>query len=244
MVKLNPSQEKWNRHLEEIYQKSIDKKTQEREKQKKARVEANKDPKKLLVEEYKKLQKEFIKIDDDETTKKWKILSKAYKLGKDIYGQDFSVVKLSLHFDIPYTTCKRVLSLDKANERTWEMIKNGEISAFKVAQICMSKNIKYQDQIVDLVIANNLSTVDIKKLKITENGLDVKTARLENAVKKGYSRQSSAFKGIKDTTLRMIRLLDIKKKDIPESKITEVIGMLDELQIKINKKIIELMEKN
>jgi len=247
--KLKNNQEKWNKHMKEIYQKEMDKKKQEKEKEKEkqrekqrlARIEGNKDPKKDLVEEYKKLQKEFIKTDDDETIKKWKILSKAYKIGKEIYGGDFSIVKLSQHFDTPYTTVKRVLSLDRANERTWSLIKKGEISAFKVAQICMNKSIKYQDQIVDLVIAENLSTYQIKDLRIKENGLDVNTVRLEKAVQQGFTRKATAYKSYADTIKRMIRLLDIKKKDLPEKHISDIIGMLDELQNKINKKIVELV---
>lgn len=237
-VKLNPEKEKWNKRIEEEYNKH---KEEEMLKIKEKRENANKDPKKELVIQYQKLQKDYICIDNDETLKKWKILSSAYSIGKKIYGQGFSVMKLSQHFDIPYTTTKRVLSLDKANKRTWELIKDKKISAFKVAQICMSKNNKYQDQIIDLVIAENFSICKIKDIRITKNGLDVRTARLEKAIEDGYARQSSAFKAIKDTSKRMMRLLDIKTKDIPKVKIPEVIKILDELQLKIGNKILELI---
>jgi hypothetical protein len=231
MAKLTTNQEKWNKQLEEEYKKK-----------KMQKIQKNIDPKLSLVEEYKQLQKEFIKIDNDETIKKWKILSKAYNIGKEIYGQDFSVLKLSQHFDIPYTTTKRVLSLDRANERTWKLIKDKKISAFKVAQICMTKNIKYQDQIVDLVIGENFSTTEIKNIRITENGLNVKTARLDKAIKEGYSKKSSAVKAIKETSTRMMKLLDLNKDDLLESQIPEIIEILDILQTKIGKKIIELIK--
>jgi len=235
MGKLTINQEKWNKQLEEDYIKNLkEKKIIE----KIIIMERDIVPKRSLVEEYKQLQKEYLKIDDDETIKKWKVLSKAYKVGKEIYGHDFSVLKLSQHFDIPYTTTKRVLSLDKANERTWKLIKSKKISAFKVAQICMSKDVKYQDKLIDLVIGENFSTTEIKGIRITKNGLDVKTARLNKAVNEGYSRKSSAYKSLKDTTERMIKLLDQDKENFPESKISEMIEFLDELQIKI-KKVIE-----
>jgi hypothetical protein len=239
MKKLDPERERWNKQVEEEYQKH-----KMEEKIKKDREMANRDPKRELVGQYKQLQKDFIKIDDNETIKKWKILSKAYKIGKEIYGQDFSVLKLSQHFDIPYTTTKRVLSLDKTNERTWSLIKKGKISAFKVAQICMTKNIKYQDQIIDFVIAEDLSTVQIKRLRITENGLNVKEARLENAIKNGFTRKSTAYKSLRDTSKRMMKLLDIDKNNLPESKISDIIEILDELQSKLNKKIQELVSTN
>jgi hypothetical protein len=233
--KLDPVKEQWNKQMEETYKI---------EKQKLSKTEEKKDeePKKNLIEKYKRLQKEFLKIDNDETLKKWKVLSKAYKIGKEIYGQDFSVLKLSQHFEIPYTTCKRVLSLDKSTQKTWKLIREKKISAFKVAQINLTRNIKYQDQIVDAVITDNLSTSQIKDIRVTEKGLNVKELRLEKAIKEGYARVNTAYKSLRDTTKRMIRLLDIDKKNLPESRISEIIEFLDELQAKINKVIQNLIE--
>lgn len=244
--RLDPEKVKWNERIEKEYQEH---KQMEIDKKKKALIELNVenvDNKKSIKNEqlkaYNGLKKQFIIVDDNETIGKWKILSKAYKLGKDIYGQKFSVVKLSYDFDIPYTTCKRVLSLDKTNKRTWNLIHEGKISAFKVAQICMSRNIKYQDQLVDLIIKKRFSTTDIKNIRMTKDGLDVKTARLEKAVKEGYSRKSSAFKGLKDTVYRMIKLLDIPVDEFSETNFSEMISLLDELQVKTNKKIEELIQ--
>ena len=96
MVKrLTDNQEKWNKQVEEDYRKKnrkeINKKELIKEYQQaiEKKMQKNIDPKRSLVEEYKHLQKEYFKIDDDETIKKWKVLSKAYKVGKEIYGQDF-----------------------------------------------------------------------------------------------------------------------------------------------------------
>ena len=113
--------------------------------------------------EFERLKQAFFRTDTDETIAKYKILQRAYELGKKIH-KTYSVQQLSIDFDVPYTTTKRVLSLERANERTWELINNGKITAFKVAQICMAINKTYQDEVVKMVIKDNLSTYDIKQL--------------------------------------------------------------------------------
>ena len=70
-------------------------------------------------------------IRDDVTLKRWKILSKAYKLGKSIWNSQFTKVKLAEDMNMPLTTVLRCLSLDKANKRTWKLIKEKKISVFK-----------------------------------------------------------------------------------------------------------------
>lgn len=130
----------------------------------------DKSEKELLIEELRrKYQKEKAKLDQirsDATIEKWKILSKAYKLGKQIWGNHFSRQRLAFDMEIPLTTVLRCLALDKANKRTWKLIKDGKISAFKVAQVCQSKSYHYQDEVIDLVIEKNVSTYKIKGLKV------------------------------------------------------------------------------
>jgi len=71
-----------------------------------------------LEKKYFSTKKELDIIRGDETLLKWKILSKAYKLGKQIWGKKFTVVKLSEDMDLPYTTTKRCLSLDNATPKS------------------------------------------------------------------------------------------------------------------------------
>ena len=213
--KLTPSQELWNTKLEQVYMED-----------------------KNIKEEFESLKKEFFKVDTDETLKKWKILSKAYELGKQINKGNYSVLKLSEDFEIPYTTTKRILSLNNATEKTWDMIKQGKISSFRVAQICMTKNKKYQDKVVDLVIKDKLSTTQVKKLRIDNRG-DIKQARLKAALEKGFARKSTAYKSLEETLNRVNNLLSIKKEDLPESKINEMITLLITTQNNIALKIIE-----
>jgi hypothetical protein len=94
---------------------------------------------------YNKLKKELDKERHSETLRKYRILYKAYELGKKIYKSSFSTMKLSLDFDMPYTTTKRILTLKNANIKTWKKIKEGKITSFKVTQILLNKNNHYQD---------------------------------------------------------------------------------------------------
>jgi len=195
----------------------------------------------------KKYQAQYnqLKIDMDnerssETLRKYEILSKAYKIGKKIHGRSFSYVTLAFDFELPYTTVKRVCALSRANRNTWKKIKSGKISAFKVAQICSTKSITYQDEIVDLVIEKNLSTYQIKELKI--NSLkDVREERLRLAVEKGFSRKSSAFYSLCKTIGRMETLLLINKKHLPKKKYSILSAKLKSLDKQI-KRFIEKLE--
>ena len=192
------------------------------------------------IEEKKKqlqeLKQEYYRIEDDETVKKWKVLTKAYKIGKQIHGSKYSVATLSVEFDIPYTTAKRILSLDKATKKTWKLIDEGKISAFKVAQVLMTKNEKVQEKIIDKVIDEKLSTYQIKKIKVYD-GNDDKIIRIENAVDHGYIRGDSAYRGF----MRQIRALDaiieINNTKLPVDKIADIITELENLNRKIIKKI-------
>ena len=224
--KLNQSRLLWNQKIEEDYKK--------REIDKKKNIEDFED----LKKEFSKLKEEYYKVDTDETLKKWKILSKAYELGKSINGTTYSVFKLSKDFELPYTTTKRILSLDKANRKTRELIKEGKISAFRVAQICMTKNHKYQDEIVDMTVRDNLSTTQIKKLKIDKRG-DIKKARLDAALEKGFSRRDVAYRSLRDTLNRLNRLLDMKKEELPASNINELVNLMEEIKDKLQIKIKE-----
>jgi len=172
---------------------------------------------KKYKEQYNQLRKDMNDERSSETLRKYKILSKASLLGKIIHGRHFTYVTLAFDFELPYTTVKRVCSLSKANKNTWKKIKSGKISAFKVAQICSTKCITYQDEIVDLVIEKNYSTYQIKELKINSSK-DIKKEKLKLAVEKGFSRKSSAFLSLCITIGRMETLLLMNKNHLPTKK--------------------------
>jgi hypothetical protein len=199
-----------------------------------------KSQKEKLKQEYKDLKELYWRVDKEETLKKWKVLSKAYQLGKKIHGVHYTVSNLSVDFDIPYTTAKRILSLDRANEKTWKLVKEGKISAFKVAQICLTKSHERQDEIVELVVKNKLSTYQIKKLKIYPE--DMKIAKLEKAMKDGFSRKDSAYRSLVNLSERLNKILELKAENFPEEKVAEIIKTLEDLNQKIYKKINEWTE--
>jgi len=182
-------------------------------------------------------QKELLNaILDDVTLKRWKVLSKAYKLGKEIWGFKFTRERLADDMDIPSTTVIRCLSLDRANKRTWDLIKQKKLSVFKAAQICMSKNRTYQDEVVDMTIEDNLSTYQIKSLKI--NSLkDVNKERQRIACEAGYSRKSSAYSNFQHWIERGKIFMAMNKKHLPKDKLPEIKTNLKELNVKIKEYI-------
>lgn len=182
-----------------------------------------------LMNKYFKSKEELDAIRSDMTLLKWEILSKAYKLGKKIWGPEFSVQKLAKDMDLPYTTVKRCLALDKASEKSWERLKNGEISAFKLAMICLLKNRTFQDEIVTAVIEDNIPTHKIKAFK-ARSIKDVNKWRHERAVEKGYARKDSAHIALKGWISRGERMLLLPLSALPEAKHKETIKNLKRLR--------------
>jgi len=174
-------------------------------------------------------------IRDDITLKRWKILSEAYRQGKQIWGsRRFTKVTLSNDMDIPITTVVRCLSLNKCNVKTWKLIKAKKISAFKVAQICMSKNITYQDELVNMVIKDKLSTSQITSLKVN-NIEDINKERQRLACKNGYSRKSSAYSNFENWIERGRVFLLMNKDFLPEKKLPELKERLKNLNTLIKR---------
>jgi hypothetical protein len=248
-VKKN-AQETYNKRMEEMY-KNIKEKRDKQKEQKRRLIKLtestslkpepdtiNKSPRDILLKEYESLKKQFYKIDTDETLKKYYILSKAHKLGKKIYGAHYSIAAMAVHFDIPYETCRRIMSLERASKKIWKKINSGELSAFKAAQICLTINKDMREEIVDTVVKDNLSTYQIKRIDLPNKG-KIKKERLKISVEKGFSRQDSAYRSISDTIERMNILLESKKENFPENKIPELILKLKKLSNHIEDKIKE-----
>jgi len=192
--------------------------------------------KKQLEIGYFKMKEELDEIRDNVTLKKWKILSKAYSYGKKIWGFNFTREKLAFDMDMPPTTVYRCLSLDKANSKSWRLVKEGRISVFKLAMICQSKNVKYQSKIVDMVIQDNLSTYQIKSLKVN-NLKDINKERHRLACENGYSRKSSAYYNFSAWVRRGKLFLLMDKEYLPDEKIDDLKSDLKDLIKRINKYI-------
>ncbi len=87
---------------------------------------------KRLKNKYFKAKEKLDRLRDNITLKRYKILSEAYKTGKEIWGRKFTRVKLAFDMEIPITTVLRCLALDRANDKSWEKQREGKISAFKL----------------------------------------------------------------------------------------------------------------
>lgn len=192
-----------------------------------------------LYEKYLELLKQYSSIDDSQTLAKYKILKEAYSLGIQLYGNSYTQSRLSDELDVPYTTVKRIMSLSKANKLTWKKIKQKKISVFRVAYILSTKDVTYQDEIIDMCIEKGLSTYDIKKMRINDYK-DVEKARLQIAVEKGFARKDTAYLSLKRSIDRLYTLLDLSKEDLPEKKLVQINQKLINLKNKIDKFITKL----
>lgn len=196
--------------------------------------------KEILIKEYNSHKLLLDKIRHDVTLEKWKVLSKAYKLGKKIWGSHFTRERLAHDMDMPMSTTLRCLALDRANKKTWKLIKSGKISSFKAAMICLTKNHKSQDKVVDFVIHNNVSTYKIKSLNI-HNDEDILLEKQRLACEEGYSRKSSAYYNFNNWITRGKIFILMKRDHLPKDKLEKldegIINLSEQLRIYINNNI-------
>ena len=188
-----------------------------------------------LILIYKKLKEDLDKERHSETLNKFLILNRAYDLGIKIYGRNsFSIMKLSLDFEMPYTTTKRILSLRKANKRTWKLINEEKITSFKASMILLKKSITFQDEIIDLVIKDNLSTFQIRSLNIKDLK-DIQKERLRVAVERGFGRASTCYYSFSSTLDRLEQLFLLNDTDLPKHRLPELRTKLIRLDRNLDK---------
>ena len=177
--------------------------------------------KQITNQRYEELKKEYQHELHAETLRKFKILNEAYNLGIKLKGRSYNYVTLSIDFEIPYTTCKRILSLRKANKNTWKLIKERKITSFKAAMVLLQKNTAYQDELIDIVIKEKLSTYDIKNLK--DGSLkEVKDNRLKIAVDRGFARRHSAYLSLCNSLERIDAFSVIDVHNLPKTKYNDI----------------------
>jgi len=189
-----------------------------------------------LEEKYFASKDELDIIRDNETLLKWEVLSRANKLGKEIWDKKFTMRKLSEDMGLPYTTTKRCLSLDNATKKSWELLRDKKISAFKLAMVFQLKSNQFQDEIVKAVIEDNLSTTKIKSFN-PKNILDVNKWRHQKAVEKGYSRQSSAYYNFKNWINRGSIFILMPISSVGDKNKDDIISRLKTLKLKIDRYI-------
>jgi hypothetical protein len=192
---------------------------------------------KIKIEQKYWERKKFLdEIRDDVTLKRWEHLSAANKLGKKVWGSRFTRVRLAADMEMPFTTVTRCLALDKANTKTWGLIKLKEISAFKAAYILQTKCLTYQDEIIGLAIKDNLSTYQLKSLKINQLE-DVTKEKQRIACAVGYSRKASALDTFDKWISKGHMLLLMDKKHLPPKQLPKLMKELSQLKTKIERYI-------
>jgi len=63
---------------------------------------------------------------------KWEVLVKANKRGKDIWGKSFTLARLAKDMELDTLDVKRCLSLSKATEADWKLLKHKKITILKL----------------------------------------------------------------------------------------------------------------
>lgn len=189
----------------------------ETSKLKSAKTNYTKKNKEQLAKRFAQLKEELSEVQSSETLNKYYILNEAYKIGRTLHGDDYSLARLSYDMECPYTTVKRVLSLQKASKDDWKLIKSGKIGAHKVAQILMQVDNEIAPEVIQTAVDENWSTSAIKKYR---HG-DIKAMKLKMAVHQGFSRQETAMKSFQDTIRRLEELFKLEVEEYtPKNKAT------------------------
>ena len=186
---------------------------------------------KLKVKYFAK-KEQLNKLRDNATLENYKILSEAQKLGKQIWNSSFTLVRLAEDMDMPYTTVHRCMSLSRASKSAWKLVKDGKLTAFKLAMICSLKNKKYQDKIIKIVVKDNLSTYQIKTLTIKQIE-DVNVERHRLAVENGYSRERAAYYNFNNWIDRGKLFLTMDIDKLPKDKVPVIKEKLKKLDKRI-----------
>jgi len=189
-----------------------------------------------LEKKYFKSKEEIDAILHNVTLLKWRALTKANKLGKEIWGKEFTVKRLAHDMGVSYSTTKRCLALDNATPKSWELLRAKKISSFKLAMICQLKRSAFQDDIVKAVIDGNMSTCQIKSFNPNSIG-DVNKWRHKKAVEKGYSREDAAFRQLNIWVDRGYLFMLMPISSIGTKRKKEMIDKLKLLRLKLDRYI-------
>lgn len=192
-----------------------------------------------LKKEYEDLKEKATKGKDLYNLHMFAVLTRAYEVGKKIYGQHFSLNKLAEDFGVTRFYIKRVFSLKKANPKTRQLIKEGKISVTKVMEIICKEGATFQDEIVEQVVNNNLKISDIKRLRSFKSLDEHREFQRLKAIETGYSERWAAARGFERAATSIRDALLIHPEELPRKRIDDVRGLLKS----INDEIEEYLSK-
>ena len=139
----------------------------------------------LLIQEFFRLESEKDKYTNTRTWRQFIILKKAMEIGKRI-NSFYGIITLSNDFRISMKHCKRLLSLSNCTQRTKKLIREGKISANKVAIITFEKPLSMQKEIIDWAIFNKSTNIEIHEYRTlnpnSRNGILNDYNRLNNKI--------------------------------------------------------------
>ena len=207
----------------------------------KERSEEKKDKLKKIQNRLQELKKEFHEQQSINLIREFEILNEYYQLVKSIAGR-YSIEKLAREFEIGWGRCKRIMSLTKANKRTWKLIEQGKVEPYKVSYVLERHGKQEQDEIINDAIKYNLSARTLERIRST-NLKEYKEQLKEKILEEGYTVKSNAHRQFSQTLSRMnmFLLMDIDK--FPKSKLSEMYKKIERLNkktsdwLKIHKKI-------
>ena len=216
-------------------QKQIQK--QKQNQKKKEKIEQKK-------QEYESLLKKYRDFKNRTTLRLYEFLSVGYKMGKQIYGSKgirYTYKKLADDFEMSDRTLKRILSLDRANKRTWRLIKEGKISANNVTYIIRQFGREGQDEIVDATIKYNLTTEDIHNYNF-DDIQKLKYGKSRITIDKGYSQVSHAYRKVHNAIDQFSLVFLMDMEDFSDNKKTEMIDLLTKVNKRLTKFVKDLKE--
>ena len=189
-----------------------------------------------LLKKFSLLKLEVKKLNNKYTYFMYKLLLKGYNIGKKL-NRKYTYEDLEDDFDIEHHLVIRIMSLTKANEKTWKLIKRNKISLDKVSYILRRHRAKKQDEIIAIAIKNNLTLKNIYKLFMEGSREEVMLARTNLAIENGFNESYTAWRSLNDAILRMRRCLLIKINKLPKKKQPIILNDLKKLKKQIGGKI-------
>lgn len=175
--------------------------------------------KKDLINTYDDLRRQMNIERDKSSLKQYYILKQAWEVGKKIQVR-FTKKQLGIDFNLTVSTVKRLLSLDRMNEKTEKLAKKGKISISYVLDVTSRKNNFYQKELIEKHINEgwttyNLQKLDINNLKNLDNFEDI---RMKKIKEEGYTRKSSASMGYDRAINNIILFIHMDLNNFPVEK--------------------------
>jgi len=192
----------------------------QRLKQKKKRT------KEQLEKRYGQLRQQIEKNVEKHIRKQYHFLSEAYSIGKELHGRPFGYKDLANDFKMSFPSVVRLMSLKKANARTWRLIDDGKISVRMASLILHRASEVRQDTLIDTIINEGFTSTDIMNMT-TKSAEEFNEDKMNISIQKGYAQRQHAWRAINTALKRIDSVCLIHPENIPKERINQTIGSTD-----------------